>query len=204
MPTPSSGSPASRTLPEDEQDVLATLARTDPDARVRRAAVSKLGTVAVLTEVVRQDADAEVRDEAAGVLLDIALGAYEASEAVSLAAVEGLVGLPAAEAQKQLVLVAKTARREAVARRALEALGDDARAIGTTARAIRAPGDPSRGTVPVVRPAGTRHDRAQDRSQGCCAGRARARRRRRRASDDCRAREERRGAAARPWARPGG
>ncbi len=121
-------------LPEDEQDLLATLARTDPDARVRRAAVSKLGTVAVLAEVVREDADAEVRDEAAGVLLDIALGAYEASEAVSLAAVEGLVGLPAAEAQKQLVLVAKTARREAVARRALEALGDDARAIGTTAR----------------------------------------------------------------------
>ena len=101
---------------------------------MRRAAVSKLGTVAVLGEVIRQDSDAEVRDEASGVLLDIALGAYEASETVSLAAVDGLVGLPPAEAQKQLVLVAKTARREAVARRALEALGDDPRAIGTTAR----------------------------------------------------------------------
>jgi hypothetical protein len=121
-------------LPEDEQDLLASLARTDPDARVRRVAVSKLGTVAVLAEVVRQDADAEVRDEAAGVLLDIALGAYEASETVSLAAVDGLVGLPAAEAPKQLVLVAKTARRETVARRALDALGTDARAVGTTAR----------------------------------------------------------------------
>jgi hypothetical protein len=96
--------------------------------------VSKLGTVAVLAEVVRQDADAEVRDEASGVLLDIALGAYEASETVSLAAVDGLVGLPPADAQKQLVLIAKTARRETVARRALEALGDDARAVGTTAR----------------------------------------------------------------------
>jgi len=121
-------------LPEDEQDLLATLARTDPDARVRRAAVSKLGTVAVLAEVVRQEADVEVRDEAAGVLLDIALGAYEASEAVSLAAVDGLTGLPTADAQKQLVLVAKTARRETVARRALDALGGDPRAVGTTAR----------------------------------------------------------------------
>jgi hypothetical protein len=126
-------------LPEDEQDLLATLARTDPDARVRRAAVSKLGTVAVLADVVRQDAEAEVRDEAAGVLLDIALGAYEASEAVSLAAVGGLTGLPAAEAQKQLVLVAKTARRETVARRALDAIGADPRAVGTTARRAEHP-----------------------------------------------------------------
>jgi hypothetical protein len=126
-------------LPEDEQDLLATLARTDVDPRVRRAAVSKLGTVAVLAEVVRQDAEAEVRDEAAGVLIDIALGAYEASEAVSLAAVEGLTGLPPADAQKQLVLVAKTARRETVARRALDAVGSDPRAVGTTARRAEHP-----------------------------------------------------------------
>ena len=110
------------------------LARTDPDPRVRRAAVSRLGNVAVLTEVVRRESDAQVRDEAAGVLLDIALGAYEADEAASLASVEGLTALPAAEAQKQLVLVAKTARRESVSRRALERLSDDPRALGTTAR----------------------------------------------------------------------
>ena len=121
-------------LPEDEQDLLAEIARTDADARVRRAAVSKLGSVAVLAEIVRAEADAEVRDEAAGVLLDIALGAYEADEAASLAAVDGLTGLPPAEGQKQLVLVAKTARREAVSRRALDRLGGDARALGTTAR----------------------------------------------------------------------
>jgi len=75
-------------------------------------------TVAVLAEVVREDADAEVRDEAAGVLLDIALGAYEADEPASLAAVEGLTALPPLDAQKQLVLVAKTARRDTVSRRA--------------------------------------------------------------------------------------
>jgi hypothetical protein len=121
-------------MPEEEQDVLAEIARTDPDARVRRVAVSKLGNVAVLTEIVRTEGDAEVREEAAGVLLDIALGAYEADEAASSAAVDGLRALPGAEAAKQLVLVAKSARRENVSRRALDALGRDSRALGTTAR----------------------------------------------------------------------
>ena len=101
---------------------------------MRRAAVSRLGNVAVLTDVVRRESDAQVRDEASGVLLDIALGAYEADEAASLAAVDGLTALPAAEAQKQLVLVAKTARRGSVSRRALDRLSDDPRALGTTAR----------------------------------------------------------------------
>jgi hypothetical protein len=121
-------------LAEEEQDLLASIARTDPDARVRRTAVSKLGNVAVLTDIARQDDDAEVREEVSGVLLDIALGAYEADEAASLAAVAGLAVLPPADAQKQLVLVAKTARRESVCRRALDALGTEQRALGTTAR----------------------------------------------------------------------
>jgi hypothetical protein len=121
-------------LPEDEQDLLAAIARDDTDARVRRTAVSKLGNVAVLTDIVRQEGDGDVRDEAAGVLLDIALGAYEADETASLAAVDGLARLPKADAQKQLILVAKTAKRENVSRRALDALGTDDRAMGTIAR----------------------------------------------------------------------
>ena len=121
-------------LQDEEHDLLVALARTDPDPRVRRAAVSRLGNVAVLTDVVRRESDAQVRDEASGVLLDIALGAYEADEAASLAAVEGLTALPAADAQKQLVLVAKTARRQTVSRRALDRLRDEPRALGTTAR----------------------------------------------------------------------
>jgi hypothetical protein len=121
-------------LPEDNQDLLATIARDDPDARVRRLAVSKLGSVAALAATIERDSDTQVREEAAGVLLDIALGAYEADEAASLAAVDGLRGLPAPEAQKQLVLVAKSARLESVARRALDAAGDEARTLGTVAR----------------------------------------------------------------------
>ena len=121
-------------LPESEQDVLAGIARDDADPRVRRAAVSKLGTVTVLGEIVRSDSDETVREEAAGVLLDIALGAYEADEAASLAALDALRGLPPAAAQKQIVLVAKTAKREPVSRAALSYLGSDQKALGTVAR----------------------------------------------------------------------
>jgi hypothetical protein len=121
-------------LPEADQDVLAEVARTDDDARVRKAAVGKLGTVGTLAEILRADADESVRDQAAGVLLDIALGAFEADEASSLAALDALGALPAAAAQKQVVLVAKTAKRESVSHAALSRLADDAKSLGTVAR----------------------------------------------------------------------
>jgi len=129
-------------IPEDEQELLASIARGDDDPRVRRVAVSKLGTVAVLADAVRSDGDETVRDEAAGVLLDIALGAYEADEPASRAAVEALAFLPAASAQKHLLLVAKTAKREAVSRDALAGLGTDQKALGSVAR---------RAELPVIR-----------------------------------------------------
>jgi hypothetical protein len=121
-------------IPEDEQDLLASIARSDEDPRVRRAAVSKLGTVAVLADAVRSDADESVRDEAAGVLLDIALGAYEANEPASLAAVDALGLLPGPAAQKHLILVAKTAKRENISRAALGRLQHDQKSLGTVAR----------------------------------------------------------------------
>jgi Domain of Unknown Function (DUF349) len=121
-------------IPEDEQDILASIAREDEDGRVRRAAVSRLGNVAVLTDVVGRDADESVRDEAAGVLLDIAVGVYEAQEPASLAAVDGLATMPPMNAQKQLVLVAKTAQRESVSLAALALVSGDERALGTIAR----------------------------------------------------------------------
>ena len=114
--------------------LLAAIVREDDDPRVRRAAVSKLGTVAVLADTLGRDADEGVRDEAAGVLLDIALGAYEADEAASLAALDALGALPAAAAQKHFVLVAKTAQRESICRAALGRLGGDQKALGTVCR----------------------------------------------------------------------
>ena len=120
-------------LPEDEQDVLAEIARTDEDPRVRKAAVGKLGIVTTLAAILRADADEAVRDQAAGVLLDIALGAFEADEAASLAALDAFEGLPPASAQKQIVLVAKTAKRESVSRAALGRLSEQ-KALAHVAR----------------------------------------------------------------------
>ena len=130
-------------LPEADQDVLAEVARTDDDARVRKAAVGKLGTVGTLAEILRADADESVRDQAAGVLLDIALGAFEADEASSLAAVDAFGALPAAPAQKQIVLVAKTAKRESVSQAALGRLGRRRQVAGhgRTAQRTRAGAD---------------------------------------------------------------
>ena len=106
-PDPSVRMAGVQEISDDEQELLASIAREDADPRVRRIAVSKLGSVAALAATIRTDTDPQVREEAAGVLLDIALGAYEADETVSRAAVDGLAGLPANEAQKQLILVAR-------------------------------------------------------------------------------------------------
>src|SRR5262245_6030737 len=75
-------------IPIDERALLSEIARVDADARVRRAAVSKLMDTAVLAEVVRSDADEGVRDEALGMLRDIALDAFEGlTDGENLAAV---------------------------------------------------------------------------------------------------------------------
>ncbi len=121
-------------IPEEEQDLLSSIAREDEDPLVRRAAVSKLGIVAVLGERVRDDPDPGVREEASGVLLDIALGAYEAEEAASLAALDALGALPQLAAHKHYVLVAKTARREGVAIAALARLSADEKSLSSVAR----------------------------------------------------------------------
>ncbi len=108
-------------LPIDERDQIVAIAREDSDPRVRKAAVAKLLDPRSLADIVRQDPDATVRDAALTMLRDIALDAFEGvSEAESLAAVEVI------EDVRTLVQIAKTSLREAVARRALERVGDSA------------------------------------------------------------------------------
>lgn len=112
----------------EDQGLLATLAREDADARVRRAAVRKVYDPAVLKEVAARDHDTEVREEAGAVLLDLAMGAFEDStEAESLKALEHL------EDAKHLAAVAKGANAEAVSLAALSRL-TDVKAIGSVAR----------------------------------------------------------------------
>ncbi len=115
-------------VPIDERDLLASIAREDPDPRVRRAAVAKLIDPAALADVSRADADESVRGQANVMLRDIALEAFEGSgEAEALAAADATTDV------KLLGQIAKGAARETVALKALSRL-TDARAIGSIAR----------------------------------------------------------------------
>lgn len=88
-----SGDPAARAaavrqLGPEDQAQLADIARSDPDALVRRAAAGRLADTSVLAELSRADADEAVRETAAGVLLRRARS--EADPAVGQAALAGL------------------------------------------------------------------------------------------------------------------
>ncbi len=112
----------------EEQGLLATLAREDADARVRRAAVRKVYDPAILKDLAARDQDPEVREEAGTVLLDLAIGAFEDSnEAESLRALEHL------DDQRLLGTVAKSASAEAVSLAALSRLTDP-KILGSVAR----------------------------------------------------------------------
>src|ERR687895_2533020 len=71
-------------LGPDEGGALRALAREDADARVRRAAVSRLDDSAVLGDIGRSDPDEDVRAEAIRGLAGLAV---EAADAQSAAAV---------------------------------------------------------------------------------------------------------------------
>ena len=112
----------------DEREQLASFAREDESAKVRRAAVGKLMDPSVLAIVSQDDTDSAVRAHAASMLRDIALEAFEETgESDSLAAV-GALSDP-----KILSHIAKTATRASVAELALGRV-DDARTRGSIAR----------------------------------------------------------------------
>ena len=115
-------------IPIDEHDLLTEIARADEDARVRRAAASKLMNPRALADIARDDGDESVRAQANSMLRDIALESFEGlGEAESLAAVDALADV------KLLVTIAKTAPREAAAARAAARVSD-VHALGSIAR----------------------------------------------------------------------
>lgn len=115
-------------LPLDQQELLITIAREDDDARVRLAAVKKIIDPAVLADLARQERDTGVREEAIGIVRDVALGVFEnSSEAESLAALALLTDA------RQIMTVAETASLASVRNEALSRL-DDPKAIGAVAR----------------------------------------------------------------------
>ncbi len=115
-------------IPLDDRETIAAIAREDESPKVRLAAVAKLLEPSALGGVLRTDQDEAVRQQAAVMLRDIALDAFEGTtEADGVAAVDAL------EEVKALVEIARAATRETVALKALSRLADP-HALGSVAR----------------------------------------------------------------------
>jgi hypothetical protein len=115
-------------LGPDEGDALRALAREDADARVRRAAVSRLDDPAVLGDIGRSDPDEDVRAEAIRGLAGLAV---EATDAPSAAAVlRQLIDLGRT---KEVATVAKSAPTAEIRAAAVDAL-QDAKSLGSVSR----------------------------------------------------------------------
>ena len=113
------------TLPDDEQDLIAQIAREDEHAGVRRAAVAKLTDAGTIAGIAAADPDESVKAVARDLLLALAQDSGEVADA--RAALGGL------SHEKDLNVVARSAELEPIA---LEALGRlaDSRLIGSVAR----------------------------------------------------------------------
>jgi hypothetical protein len=115
-------------LGPEEAEALRALAREDADARVRRAAVSRIDEAAVLGEVGRTDPDDDVRAEAIRGLAGLAMEASDAG--VGKAALGQLTEL---ERAREISTVAKGAAALPVRAAAVDAL-QDARLLGSVSR----------------------------------------------------------------------
>src|SRR5688500_9188077 len=78
-------------LGPDEADALRALAREDAEARVRRAAVTRLDDSAILADMARTDPDDDVRAEAVRVLAGLGAESNRADGATDV--VRQLLGL---------------------------------------------------------------------------------------------------------------
>src|SRR5215212_9314773 len=93
----------------DDGEALRALAREDADARVRRAAVTRLDDGAVLSEIARTDPDEDVRTEAIRGLAGLAAEADDVS-----AATDAVRHLLALGRTKEVLVVARASTSLAV------------------------------------------------------------------------------------------
>jgi len=107
-------------LDDTDQDVLASIARNDVDARVRRIAVQRLDDPVVLAELSKNDQDKQVRQKARLLLLDLAATNSDLDSCV--------VALGGLREPRDLAAIAKTADYKQIRLAALKRL-DDARLI---------------------------------------------------------------------------
>lgn len=115
-------------LSGDDKEVVLAIARDDSDARVRRAAVGRLDSVAALADIARTDPDEDVRAEAVRVVAGIA--AEAASVVRALDAVRALVDL---NRNKELVAIARDSGHADVRFGVVEVV-TDAKSLGSISR----------------------------------------------------------------------
>jgi hypothetical protein len=115
-------------LGPDEADALRALAREDADARVRRAAVSRVDDPAILGEVVRTDPDDEVRAEAIRGLAGLAVEATDTGSAHAV-----LAQLVELGRTREIATAAKSAASAAVRGVAVDLL-QDTKSLGSVSR----------------------------------------------------------------------
>ena len=115
-------------LGPDEGDALRLLAREDTEARVRRAAVTRLSDIAVLGDIGRTDPDEDVRAEAIRGLAGLAAEADDLDRAAD--AVRQLVAL----GRLKEVVVAARENPDARVRASVVDLLDDPKSLGSVSR----------------------------------------------------------------------
>ena len=115
-------------LGPEEGDALRQLAREDAEARVRRAAVTRLNDIAELGDIAKTDPDEEVRAEAVRGLAGMAAETSDAARASD--AVRQLVALGR---NKEVVVVARE-NGSAGVRAAVIDLIDDVKSLGSVSR----------------------------------------------------------------------
>ena len=140
----------------DDGEALLALVRDDPDARVRRTAVSRVTDPALLTEVARTDPDDEVKAEAVRSLAGLAAEATDVESAVAVIRALGelgrtrelttiarqaylvaarLVAVDLLQDQKSLSSVSRHAEDSVTRLRALERLDDAAEVLNVATKA---------------------------------------------------------------------
>lgn len=120
-------------IDDANQETLAALASEDPDARVRRAAISRLVDAAALAAVVRNDSDQATRDHATSRLGTLA---GQGDERAALSAVSALAALGH---ERELAGAARASALESVRRAATEQVADQ-KMLGSIARHAADPG----------------------------------------------------------------
>jgi len=115
-------------LGPDDHEALRALAREDAEARVRRAAVTRLNEVSVLGDIAHTDPDEDVRAEAIRSLAGIGAETPNVTEAVEVGRLLASIGRT-----REVVLVIRENGSTDV-RQSLVDLLDDARSLGAVSR----------------------------------------------------------------------